>query len=114
MCAQHLELIYSQSGILYDIIPHDPRPSTHPKKPNPRLHADGVVGSIYHASMGHMAIYSHTSDTSFSSQNAMVPTQTIKVNLVQSMQSKNPEKPIGKNKRIKKKNSNTEKGTAST
>jgi hypothetical protein len=35
MRAQHLDLIYSYSGTLYDIILHAPRPLTDPKKPNP-------------------------------------------------------------------------------
>ena len=28
--AQNLDLVYSQSGTLYDLIPHAPRPSTNP------------------------------------------------------------------------------------
>jgi hypothetical protein len=63
--AQHLDLIYSQSGTLYDIIPNAPRSSTDPKKPNPGPHVNGVVGFVSHASMnqlvdqmGHMSISS--------------------------------------------------------
>ena len=44
--AQQLDLIYSQSGILYEIIPDAPRPTHSVEKPNPGPHADGVVGSI--------------------------------------------------------------------
>jgi hypothetical protein len=121
MHAQHLDLIYSQLGTLYDIIPHAPRSSTDPKKPNPGPHVDGVVGSVSHASvnqladhMGHMSISSHPSATSSSAQTSTVPTQTSKVNSVQSTQPKNPQQPGGKKKRNKKKNSNTEKGTVPT
>ena len=44
--AQQLDLIYSQSGILYEIIPEAPRPSHKAEKPKPGPHADGVVGSV--------------------------------------------------------------------
>src|SRR5713226_4290285 len=44
--AQQLDLIYSQSGILYEIIPEAPRPSHEAGKPKPGPHADGVVGSV--------------------------------------------------------------------
>ena len=44
--AQQLDLIYSQSGILYEIIPEAPRPTHDAEKPKPRPHADGVVGSV--------------------------------------------------------------------
>ena len=44
--AQHLDLIYSQSGILYEIVPEEPRPSHEAEKPKPGPHTDGVVGSV--------------------------------------------------------------------
>ena len=41
--AQEVDLIYAQSGLLYEIIPNAPRSSFDPKvKPGP--HADGIVG----------------------------------------------------------------------
>ena len=43
--AQQLDLIYYQSGILYETIPHVVRPSTDPSKPPIAHHGDGVVGS---------------------------------------------------------------------
>ena len=43
---QQLDLIYSQSRILYEIIPEAPRPTHDAEKPKPGPHADGVVGSI--------------------------------------------------------------------
>ena len=39
-------LIYSQFGILYEIIPEALRPTHDAEKPKPRAHADGVVGSV--------------------------------------------------------------------
>ena len=44
--AQQLDLIYSQSGILYEIIPEALRPAHDAEKPKPRPHADGVIGSV--------------------------------------------------------------------
>ena len=43
--AQELDLIYAQSGLLYEIIPNAPRSSFNPKvKLGP--HADGIVGCV--------------------------------------------------------------------
>ena len=44
--AQYLDLVYSQSGTLYDLIPQAPCPSTDPTKPPTEVHVDGIVGSI--------------------------------------------------------------------
>ena len=44
--AQQLDLIYTQSWILYEIIPEAPRSTNSVETPNPRPHADGVVGSV--------------------------------------------------------------------
>ena len=44
--AQQLDLIYSQSGILYEIIPKAPRPTHDAENPKPRPHDDGVVKYI--------------------------------------------------------------------
>jgi hypothetical protein len=71
--AQNLDLIYSQSSTMHDIIPHALKPLTDPKNPNPRPHANDVVGFVSHASvnqlveqMGHMSISSHPSAASYS------------------------------------------------
>ena len=45
--AQYLDLAYSQSGTLYDLIPQAPHPSTDPTKPVAEVPVDGIVGSIY-------------------------------------------------------------------
>jgi len=52
--AQHLDLIYSWSGTLYDIIPNSPHSSTNPCQPHPGPHVDGVVSSISHAHVNHL------------------------------------------------------------
>ena len=43
---QHLDLIYSQDGTLYTIIPHAPRSSNENNRLAPGPHADGVVGFV--------------------------------------------------------------------
>ena len=44
--AQQLDLIYAQSGILYEIILEAPRSTNDLEKLNPRPHDDGLVGSV--------------------------------------------------------------------
>ena len=43
--AQHLELIYSQSGILYEIMPNEELLNIDLQKLKSRPHVDGIVGS---------------------------------------------------------------------
>jgi hypothetical protein len=44
--AQYLDLVYSQSGILYELIPNATRATTDPSKPLSTSYADGVIGSV--------------------------------------------------------------------
>ena len=44
--AQYLDLVYSLSGTLYDLIAQAPRPSTGLYKPPAETPVDGVIGSI--------------------------------------------------------------------
>ena len=44
--AQHLDLIYSQLGTLYDIIPQASRPSNGKSQTAPGPHADGMIGFV--------------------------------------------------------------------
>jgi hypothetical protein len=44
--AQYLDLIYSQSGTLYELIPNATRATTDPSKQLSTSHADGVIGSV--------------------------------------------------------------------
>ena len=53
--AQHLDLIYSQSGTLYDIIPNTPRPSNDTPRTTPGPHADDVIGSVSTTSVSQVA-----------------------------------------------------------
>ena len=44
--AQYLDLVYSQSGTLYDLIPHAPRPTTNPSRPTTKPPPNGILGSV--------------------------------------------------------------------
>jgi hypothetical protein len=44
--AQYLDLVYSQSSTLYELIPNAPCTSIDPSKPSSTTHSDGVIGSI--------------------------------------------------------------------
>ena len=44
--AQYLDLVYSQSGTLYDLIPQAPHPNTDLAKTPVETPIDGVIGSI--------------------------------------------------------------------
>ena len=44
--AQYLDLVYSQSGTLYELIPNATRATTDPSKPSSTSHVDGVIGSV--------------------------------------------------------------------
>jgi hypothetical protein len=43
---QYLDLVYSQSGTLYELIPNATHAMNDPSKPSTALHADGVIGSV--------------------------------------------------------------------
>jgi hypothetical protein len=44
--AQYLDLVYSQSGTLYELIPNATHATNDPSKPSSASHADGVIGSV--------------------------------------------------------------------
>lgn len=44
--SQYLDLVYSQLGTMYDLIPNGPRPMNDPSKPLTKPPMDGLVGSI--------------------------------------------------------------------
>ena len=100
--AQHLDLIYSQSGTLYDIIPNTSRPLNDQPRTSPGPHADGVIGSISTTSVGQVARQlgqltitdkpAATTPTTTSSD----PAPSTDVNMVQTSKSsrcKNKNKP---------------------
>jgi hypothetical protein len=44
--AQYLDLVYSQSGTLYDLLPNAARANTDPSKSSSSYHVDGVISSV--------------------------------------------------------------------
>ena len=50
--AQHLDLVYSQSGVLYDILLNALRSWQELPRSSPGPHADGIVGSVANVSVG--------------------------------------------------------------
>jgi hypothetical protein len=44
--AQYLDLVYSQSGTLYELIPNATHATNDPSKPSSTSHVDGVIGSV--------------------------------------------------------------------
>jgi hypothetical protein len=103
--AQYLDLVYSQMGTLYDLLPDLPRPSTSTTSTTPAAShaADGVIGT-FHA-QPHSASSTNPKPASSNVQNAPSPTpptgKTSEVNAVQST-------PVGKNKSKKGRGKNKE------
>jgi hypothetical protein len=103
--AQYLDLIYSQMGTLYDLLPDAPRPSTFTTSTTPATShvANDVIGT-FHA-QPHFASRNNPKPISSNVQNDLSPTppidKTSEVNAVQST-------PAGKNKSRKGKSKNKE------
>ena len=94
--AQYLDLVYSQSGTLYDLIPQAPRPSTDPAKPSVEVPIDGIVGSIQSPSMMKPTKKTQTTTPS-------TPKVSTKVNSIQSTQTSGNKK-NGNNRNKKPRN----------
>jgi hypothetical protein len=107
MRAQQFELIYSQSGLLYQILPDAPRSILDKTRQRAGPHADGIVGSaqtkpaeqltkqLQQLSIQHSA-------TSQATASAAPPTQTSEVHSVQTTNPKSNQQPEGKKKQRKK------------
>jgi hypothetical protein len=107
MRAQQFELIYSQSGLLYNILPDAPRSILDKTRQRARPHADGIVGSaqtkpaeqltkqLQQLSIQHSAASQTTAS-------AAPPTQTSEVHSVQTTNPKANQQPEGKKKQRKK------------
>ena len=86
--AQHLDLIYSQSGTLYDIIPQALHPSNDQSRSAPGPHANGVIGSISASTinqvvgqLGQLAITDNPASTA-SATTSTTSAKSTDVNLV--------------------------------
>ena len=101
--AQYLDLIYTQSGTLYDKILDAPRPEFFvppPPKSNKDSHAsDGVIGTTSTKIVKATSKKAHT----VSSQNANEELLTSEVNYVSTNKGKEPKQPGGKKKKKGKK-----------
>ena len=112
-CAQHLDLIYSQSGTLYDIIHQAPHPSTDKSRPAPGPHADYVIGYVSSSAvnqvaekLGQLAIIDNPSPTASTTTSTTSFAQSTDVKLVQT--SKSNQAGGWKNHNRRKKNAPTE------
>ena len=94
--AQYLDLVYSQSGTLYDLIPQAPLPSTDPAKPPTKVPLDGIVGSIQSPS-----VEKPTKKPDTSTPMPSTPKVSAKVNSIQSIQTPDNNKNKGKTKNKK-------------
>ena len=77
--AQYLDLVYSQSGTLYDLISQVPHPNTDPINPPVETLVDGVVGSIQSLSAAKPTKQQIPSTTA-----PLTPMISTKVNAIQS------------------------------
>ena len=91
--AQYLDLVYSQSGTLYDLLLNATRANSNPSKLSSSSHADSVIGSIKTQSTSQSTTLSSTSPQ----------TQISEVNTVQST----PSQQSGGKKKTRKKSKST-------
>ena len=80
--AQYLDLVYSQSRTLYDLIPQAPRPSIDPSQPPTEVPVDGIVGSIQSPSAVKPAKQTQTTTPT-----PLTPKVFAEVNSIQSTQT---------------------------
>jgi hypothetical protein len=111
--AQYLDLGYSQTSTLYDLIPNTPRLSMNPT-PTPRVAShvvDGVIGNFHAETHSTHASHTNPKSTTSNVQNIPIPTpsagKNYEVNIVQSTATvKNQNKKKGKGKNKEDKNNN--------
>ena len=100
--AQYIDLVYSQSDTLYDLIPHAPRPTYDPSKP-PQDHSDGIIGSVKSTpekpSSGQTSTSNSTTKTS--AKTTSTPTKNFNINVVQIAQRNNTSPSKGKKNKKK-------------
>jgi hypothetical protein len=92
-CAQYLDLVYSQSDTLYDLIPNPPIPSTNPTSVSTTAsHAvDGVVGFVTQETKGKPSNPSKfipsTTQVTTTTTSPICPEKTFEINTVQNTTS---------------------------
>jgi hypothetical protein len=112
-CAQYLDLIFSQMGTLYDLLPELPRPNSYSTSTTPASShvADGVIGTAQ--AQSHSASSTNPKSASSIVQNAPSPTpptsKNSEVNVIQStLAAKNKSKKGRGNNKEGKNNSQAE------
>jgi hypothetical protein len=114
---RYLDLVYSQTGMLYDLIHDAPHPSTNPTPMPPvASHAtDGVIDTFHAETQSKQASHSNPKSTTTNVQNVTPPTfpgKTSEVNTIQSTptsKNKNKKKGKGENKEDKNNNQQSDK-----
>jgi hypothetical protein len=103
MRAQQLELIYSQSGLLYEIFPDAPRSILDKTRQRSGPHADGIIGSTQMKptdplsnQLQQLSIQQTVANQTTGS--AVPPTQKLDVHSVQTTNPKATQQPDGKKK----------------
>jgi hypothetical protein len=107
MRAQQFELIYSQSGLLYQILPEAPRSILDKTRQRAGPHADGIVGSTQTKPAEQLTkqlqqLSIQNSAASQTNVSAAPPTQMSEVHSVQTTNPKANQQPDGKKKQRKK------------
>ena len=87
--AQYLNLVYSQSGVLYDIIKYAPHTSLYPSLPTSSGHVDGVIGKLETQSKTQMnkSSQKNSKNKTVNQAQPSSPSTTSYVNVVQSSKS---------------------------
>jgi hypothetical protein len=116
MRVQQLELIYSQSDMLYEIFPDVSWSILDKAKKNSGPHADGIVGSVQSKSMDLLSnqlqqLSIQQTVANQTSSSVVPPTQTSDVHSVQSTNPKANQQPEGKKKQWNKKGKGDKKAT---
>ena len=91
--AQQMDLIYSQSGTLYDLIPLAAIPTSVLERPSKGPHADGMIGSIRQIDqltqqMGQASVQNSQPIAVQENQQPANPTQTLEILIVQDTDQK--------------------------
>jgi hypothetical protein len=107
MRGQQLEIIYSQSGLLYEILLDVPRSILDKTRQRVGPHADGIVGSAQTKPIEQLMKQLQQLSIQYTtiSQTTVLdapPTQTLDVHTVQSTNPKATQQPDGKKKQRKK------------
>jgi hypothetical protein len=107
MRAQQFELIYSQSGLLYNILSDAPQSILDKTRQRVGPHVDGIVGSAQTKPTEQLSkqlqqLSIQHSAASQTTALAAPPTQTSEVHSVQTTNPKPPQQPEGKKKQRKK------------